>query len=144
MGDIIYLLMLTICGIVLLGLGYFMFFGKLSPIYPYLPWGTKAGSSDEPGKSKSCPVCRYKLEKGELVKTFVYPTSSKNKDRMVHIRGCSRCLVNNEIQRRCPVCKSSLLVEDYLVSRMFERAFSKNHVHVLGCNHCRKPRKLDR
>ena len=134
-------MIMTICGIVLLGFGYFLFFGKLSPIYPYLPWGKKDRNLVEPGKSRHCPLCRYMLANGELVKTFVYPASSNNKDRMVHIKGCSRCLNNNEIQRRCPVCKSSLSIDDYLVSRMFERSRSKNHVHVLGCNHCRKPRK---
>jgi hypothetical protein len=29
-------------------------------------------------------------------------------------------------------------LDDFLIARMFERQFQKNHIHVLGCNHCRK------
>jgi hypothetical protein len=35
-----------------------------------------------------------------------------------------------------------LELSDYLISRMFERPNRHNHVHVLGCNHCRKTGSL--
>jgi hypothetical protein len=78
-----------------------------------------------------------KLLKGEQVKTVVFPSAAGGIDQLMYMKGCHSCLENG-VPRRCPVCKKKLSLEDFLVARMFERARRKNHIHVLGCNHCRK------
>jgi len=138
MGKFIHILLMTICGIVLLWFGYTLFFGKLSPFYPSLPWSKKKKFKGTPGDAKVCPVCSMLMLKGDLLKTVVFPPKNPESiDRIMYIKGCFSCL-NNNVPRRCPICKTKLSVEDFLVARMFERPFTKNHVHVLGCNRCRK------
>jgi hypothetical protein len=136
MGDLLQTLVLVICGIIFLFLGYFLFFGTYSPIYRYLPWAKKSASKIKPDDFQSCPVCSKRILKGE-VKTVVFPASSGRADRLMHIKGCVSCL-EKDLPRRCPVCKANMSLEDFLVARMFERPFRKNHIHVLGCNHCKK------
>jgi hypothetical protein len=76
--------------------------------------------------------------KGELIKTVVFPAASADSiDRLMHIKGCDSCLENG-LHRKCPICRANLTVDDFLVARKFDRPFKKSHVHVLGCNHCRK------
>jgi len=138
MGVYIQILSLVIVGIVLLWLGYSIFLGPISPFYPHwLPWGKKKTAKGQPGDPQVCPLCSMKLLKGDLVKTLAYPSISGGRDRLMYIRGCISCL-ENDLPRRCPICGVPLSTDDYLVSRMFERRHQKNHVHVLGCNHCRK------
>ena len=118
-----------------------MFFGPMSPVYPYLPWSKtkKVGLSDKgrPGDPMICPVCSIRMLRGELVKTIAFATGVRSKDRLVHIKGCRSCLENN-VPRRCPICRHKMTTRDYLVSRMFDRPERKNHIHVLGCNYCKK------
>jgi len=138
MGKFIHIFLMIICGIVLLWFGYTLFFGKLSPFYPSLPWSKKKKFKGTPGDAKVCPVCSMLMLKGDLLKTVVFPPKNPESiDRIMYIKGCFSCL-NNNVPRRCPICKTKLSVEDFLVARMFERPFTKNHVHVLGCNRCRK------
>ena len=137
MGDILQVFVFIICGIVLLWLGYYLFFGPLSPIYPHLPWSKKRRPDIVPKISQYCPVCSYQLKKGEQLKTVVFPSRSMYKDRIMHIHGCPYCL-ENRVPRKCPVCKRNISNSDFLLARMFERSMQKNHVHVLGCNKCRK------
>ena len=139
MGDLIQVFIFIIIGIVLLWFGYYLFFGPLSPIYPYLPWNKKKVIIGKPGDPQVCPVCRMKMLKGELVKTIAYAPGSQSIDRIVHIKGCTSCLdLGKNLPRRCPICEAKLSVDDYLISRMFERRYQKNHIHILGCNKCRK------
>ena len=137
MTDMLQILIFIIIGLVLLWLGYTLFLGHLSPIYPYLPWIKNKIIMNKPGDPATCPVCSMKMLKGELVKTIAFSGSSQSIDRLVHIKGCLSCL-EKDLPRRCPVCGAKLSVDDYLISRMFERRFQKNHIHVLGCNKCRK------
>jgi len=141
MGDFLQILLFVICGIVLIWIGHFLFFGPMSPIYPYLPWSKDRKSTysnkGKPGDPQVCPVCSIKMLRGELVKTVAFATGPRSKDRLVYIKGCYSCLRNN-VPRRCPICHKRITVDDYLVSRMFDRPDRKNHIHVLGCNHCRK------
>jgi hypothetical protein len=138
MEKYIHIFLLIICGIVLLWFGHFLFFGKPSLFYPGLPWSKKKKFRGTPGEPQVCPVCSILMSKGDLLKTAVFPPKNPDSiDRTMHIKGCHSCL-NNGVPRRCPVCKADLSVDDFLVARMFERPFSKNHVHVLGCNHCRR------
>jgi len=138
MGDYIQLLLYIIVGFILLGFGHFLFFGPMSPVYPYMPWSKKKPlPPGRPGDPQVCPVCATRLVRGELVKTVAFATGVNSKDRIVYINGCRNCLHRN-MPRRCPVCKQGMSLKDHLVSRMFDRPNQKNHIHVLGCNLCRK------
>jgi hypothetical protein len=140
MGDYIQVLALIVAGILLFWFGYSLFFGPMSPFYPgwfpWSKWGKKENDKGTPGDPQVCPICSFKLDKGEKVKTLAFPSMSGGRDRMMYIRGCYTCL-NNNVQRRCPVCGIELGLDDYLVARMFERSNTRNHIHVLGCNHCK-------
>jgi len=141
MGDFFQIFFLIICGIVLFGIGYYLFFGPMSPVYPYLPWSKNKKSPSSgigrPGDPMVCPICSIKLLRGELVKTVAFATGVRSSDRIVYIKGCYSCL-EKDIPRRCPICKQMMSLTDHLVSRMFDRQHQKNHIHILGCNHCRK------
>jgi hypothetical protein len=137
MTSPIYIFLLIIIGIILFWLGYFLFFGPLSPLYPYLPWSKKKITVGKLGDPQVCPICFMKLLNGELIKTVAFPSSKGGTDRIMHIKGCYSCL-ENDLPRKCPICKAKLALDDFLVSRMFDRRFKKNHVHILGCNQCRK------
>jgi len=145
MGSYIQVLALVVSGIVLVWFGYSLFLGPLSPFYPGLffrkGWKKKENIMGEPGDPQVCPVCSIKLERGELVKSLAFPSITGGKDRLMYIRGCYSCLHSN-LPRRCPICGINLGVNDYLISRMFERAANRSHVHVLGCNHCKKTGSL--
>ena len=139
MGIFIQVWALIIIGIFLLWFGYTIFLSPLSPFYPgWFPWGLwklkrEKGRPDDP---QVCPVCSIRLFKGELVKSVAFPSLNMGIDRLMYIKGCYNCL-NENVQRYCPICGSSLSIDDFLVSRMFERVGRKNHVHVLGCNKCK-------
>ena len=123
----------------LLWFGYTLFFNIGMPVWGY-------GSSRKrrslhprelsfPGAPQTCPVCSTKLIEGELVKSLAFPSLNGGKDRLMHIKGCLYCL-GGERERICPVCGHSLLKDELLICRMFERP-RRPHVHVLGCTHCR-------
>ena len=141
MGNYIQFLALTITGIVLLWIGYSIFLSPISPFYPvFFPWrnwGKKENIMGEPGDPQVCPVCSIRMKKGGLVKSVAFPSVSGGMERLLHINGCFSCLYD-DMPRRCPVCGSRLSIKDFLVSRMFERVGRNNHVHVLGCNQCRR------
>jgi len=133
-----HILLMIIFGIVLVWFGHFLFFGPPSPFYPNLPWSKEKEFKGSPGEAKVCPVCTMLMMKGDRLKTIVFPPRKSNDiDCIMHIKGCYSCL-NNEVPRRCPVCKAKLNVDDFLLARMFKRPGKKNHVHVLGCNRCKK------
>ena len=143
MAEHIQILIFAVIGIILLWIGFTLFFGRLSPFYPYFFSGKKKSDKKDnlkgqPGDPKTCLVCSMKLIKGGLVKTTAFPSVSGGKDRLMYIRGCNICL-NGKAPRVCPICKSNLSISDYLVSRFFDRLKKrKNHVHVIGCNKCKK------
>ena len=141
MGSYLQVLALVVFGIILLWFGYSLFFGRLSFIFSKKSSSKKRGKKDDykgnPGDPQVCPVCSIKLERGDQVKTIAFPSLSGSIDRMMYIRGCISCLENN-VPRRCPICRIDLSLSDYLIARMFERPNNRSHVHVLGCNHCKK------
>ena len=147
MGLYIQILGFTIAGIILLWLGYQLFFGTLSPFYPgWLSWNSWKKKQDMKGKvgdPQVCPLCTMRLDRGELVKSMAFPSISGGRDRLMYICGCYSCL-NHNLPRRCPVCETALGINDYLVSRMFERPGNRNHVHVVGCNRCKNTGSLAR
>ncbi|GHV72024.1 hypothetical protein AGMMS49928_26980 [Spirochaetia bacterium] len=144
MGLYIQIFSLIATGIFLLWFGYTLFFR----------WASSGGGKKErfgqswlqkqpevfqhgyAGAAQTCPVCAAKLPSGELVKSTAFP-SFNGKDRLMHIQGCLYCL-SGERDRICPVCGAILNTDEILISRIFERPFRNPHVHVLGCNRCRK------
>ncbi|MDR0324336.1 MAG: hypothetical protein LBI12_07810 [Treponema sp.] len=148
MGVYVQVLALIVIGIFLLWFGYTIFLGSFSPSYsgvsPWRDWRKKGNEyRGEPGDPQICPICSMKLDKGELVKTLAFPSITGGMDRLMYIRGCYSCLQNN-LPRKCPICGSGMNDKDFLVSRMFERPNRKNHVHVVGCNHCKRTGSLAR
>jgi hypothetical protein len=145
MGDLLQTLGLIVAGILLFWFGYTLFFGPNSPFYPggfsWSKWGKKKNYKGQAGMPQVCPVCSARLDKGELVKSLAFPNVTGGSDRLMYIKGCFTCL-ERDVPRRCPVCGLSLSMEDYLVSRIFDRPHGKNHVHVLGCNHCKNMGKI--
>jgi hypothetical protein len=141
MGSYLQILAFVVFGIVLLWFGYSLFFGRLSFIFSKKSSSKKHEKKDnnkgKPGDPQVCPVCSVRLKRGEQVKTTAFPPLSGSIDRMMYIRGCINCLENN-MPRRCPICGIDLDINDYLVARMFERPNRRSHVHVLGCNRCKK------
>ena len=146
MGSYFQTLIFVIIGIVLLWFGYSLFFGRLALSlfggsdrkrhkHPY----NQPGSV--PGEPQVCPVCSSRLNKGDLVKSLAFPSVTGGKDRLMYIRGCYYCLFE-DLPRRCPVCGINLDDDDYLIARMFERSNRHNHVHVMGCNVCKKSGRL--
>lgn len=137
----IQILSLVIVGIILLWFGYTLFLSPISPFYPgwwpWKDWRRKEDVKGTPGDPQVCPVCSIKLYSGELVKSVAFPSLSGGRDRLMYIKGCYSCL-KNDFPRHCPVCGSDLSIDDFLVSRMFERVGRNNHVHVLGCNKCKR------
>jgi len=135
------ILALVIVGIILLWIGFTLFLGPIPLFFPgmfsFENWKKKKDARGEPGDPQICPVCSIRMRRGERVKSVAFPSLTGGRDRLMYIKGCFSCLIE-KVPRRCPVCRSRLSTEDFLVSRMFERVGRNNHVHVLGCNRCKK------
>ena len=142
MRDFIQILIFVIMGAVFLWFGYSLISGHLARFRADRPprldkRSKKAVPSGDPGDPQVCPICSSKLEQGDLVKTLTYPSITGGNDRLMHIKGCKFC-IEGRLERHCPVCKKPLGYDDILVARMFERKRRRNHVHVVGCNQCRR------
>ena len=127
----------VIVGVALLSFGFTLVMGhwgktRLSR-FERLPKAKKEPSGD----FQACPICSTKLKKGDLVKTLAFPSITGGKDRLMHVKGCAYC-IDGRRERNCPVCGASLGLEDILVARIFERAHHRAHVHIIGCNKCRR------
>ena len=132
----------VIIGIALLWFGYTLFFQMGIPALGGLGRKRRAPKprgESSPGEPQTCPVCSAKLHQGELVSSAAFPSLNGGKDRFMHIRGCHYCLMGDR-NRVCPVCGNILDGTEILVSRLFERAGRRSHVHVIGCSRCRGPR----
>ncbi|GHT65541.1 hypothetical protein FACS1894110_07670 [Spirochaetia bacterium] len=150
-----YIFILIVIGILLLWIGFTLFFGNRRGRGR---GGNKGGHGPSAGKHRRgqvsqesieegiagdpqvCPICSAKLPKGELVKSSAFP-SLNGRDRLMHIQGCVYCLKGKR-PRYCPVCGASLRDDEYLISRIFERP-GRSHVHVIGCNQCRGLHAID-
>jgi hypothetical protein len=160
MDSLVYILILVIIGVLLLWIGYTLFFGSGATHgrgrsghggHGMSAGKHKQGRDRESGNSgpieegiagapQTCPVCSAKLPKGELVKSSAFP-SLNGRDRLMHIQGCIYCIEGNR-PRRCPVCDVVLKDDEYLISRIFERP-GRSHVHIIGCNRCRGLHAMD-
>jgi len=137
MQNYVQLLIFVIIGVALLSFGYTLFTGfwaRMRLNRSGLPRKSKGGSPDDP---QSCPICSSKLKKGDLVKTLAFPSITGGKDRLMHIRGCAYC-ISGRLERYCPVCGTPLDLDDILVARIFERPNRRAHVHITGCNKCKR------
>jgi hypothetical protein len=139
MQEFLQLLAIVIAGVALLSFGFTLFIGQWAKMRSNLddkPQGEKSSS-----EFQACPICSKKKKKGDLVKTLAFPSITGGKDRLMHIRGCAYC-INGGMNRNCPVCGVSLSLDDILVARIFERPNRRAHVHIIGCNKCRRVGKL--
>lgn len=103
---------------------------------------TGADSGGKAPRGRPCPLCGSLLARGERVRSVVYPSGKE--DRMMEIHGCPHCETpmnragQAAIERRCPVCKTVLTAGEVVYARVFVRQNKRQHVHVLGCPHCRR------
>jgi len=135
MQEYLQLLTFVIVGVALLSFGFTLFIGQWAKMRSNRDdWPREEKSSSE---FQACPLCSTKLKKGDLVKTLAFPSITGGKDRLMHVRGCAYCL-NGGRGRNCPVCGVSLSLDDILVARIFERPHHRAHVHIIGCNKCRR------
>jgi hypothetical protein len=146
MGEYLQTLGFTIAGVFLLWFGYSLFFGRLAASFAGEAGEKKRKHPHQrpggtPGDPQVCPVCSSKLNRGQLVKSVTFPSITGGIDKLMYIRGCYFCL-NGDLPRNCPICGVDLGYDDHLIARMFERRDRHNHVHVLGCNFCRRSAKL--
>ena len=141
MGTVLQMLILTLIGVILLWFGFNLFFavpgGIPMPVFKKRNRRSRFKEEGIPGAPRTCPVCCVKLEKGERVKSSAFP-SMGGYDRLMHISGCYYCLEGDR-RRICPVCKTELREEEFLVARLFEKP-ARSHVHVLGCSCCKVKR----
>jgi len=139
MRDYLEILSFIIFGVMLLWFGFNLFMGQWSKMsYARKDRSQAKGSAGDP---QVCPICSSKLIRGDLVKTLAFPSLTGGKDRLMHIRGCAYC-IDGAIMRKCPVCGTSISITDILVARIFERPRRRAHVHIIGCNICKRVGKL--
>ena len=97
----------------------------------------KYKGTEDSGGLMICPLCLFKMENSEMIKTTAFPPMIKGaKNRLMHIHGCVYC-IDGKRERICPVCGKAIGVKDFLVARIFDRSIRRSHVHVLGCTQCR-------
>ncbi|MDR0512791.1 MAG: hypothetical protein LBG93_06785 [Treponema sp.] len=145
MREIVEVLVFVIIGIILIWVGYALFFRMGIPAFGgvrgFRLGKRRANKNERGGKAgdpQICPVCAGKLDSGQLVSSLAFPSLNGGNDRFMHIRGCSDCL-RGKRERICPVCNKVLKGEEILICRLFERTLRKPHVHVLGCTTCKGP-----
>ena len=104
---------------------------------PAKPPMKKYKGSEDSGGLMICPICLFKMENSEMIKTTAFPPMTPDaKDRLMHIHGCVYCK-DGKRERICPVCGKTISVKDFLIARIFDRSIRRSHVHVLGCTQCR-------
>jgi RNase P subunit RPR2 len=88
---------------------------------------------------QKCPICDSPLFPGENIISKVYRPMNVP-DQLCTISGCPHCYPSTEkgVSRICPVCHSSIPLSGYLTARLFNEKNNKKHVHILGCQNCRK------
>jgi hypothetical protein len=135
MLEYLQILAFVMIGIALLWFGFTLFIGQWAQMR--IERAGRPPKKGEPGDPQICPICSSKLIRGDLVKTLAFPSITGGKDRLMHIRGCAYC-IDGALKRSCPVCGVALSVTDILVARIFERPHRRAHVHIIGCNKCRR------
>jgi hypothetical protein len=136
MDAYIQILVPVIAGMLLLWLGYRIFFGMKRRTHTPAGMRKKSSAPSGPGSPRSCPVCSAQLFHGEQIQSVAFPPSTGT-DRLMHISGCIYCM-NGGRRRICPVCGAVLVPGEVLIARFFEKP-PRSHVHVLGCSQCRGP-----
>ena len=143
MRDLLQILAFVIIAIVLLWFGFGLIMGQWERMrvqkMRHKTWSRRPDQGAD--TLESCPICSSKLRRGDLVKTLAFPSITGGKDRLMHIRGCIYC-IDGGLKRKCPVCHAALDTTDVLVARIFERPDTRAHVHITGCNKCRRTGKI--
>ena len=150
------IIVIIIVGFILVFLFYFLVYSIRLPSFGKRAKKQKSGPEEgRAGDPQTCPVCSAKLNEGQLVSSAAFPAAKGSNDRLMHIRGCTYCLLGDR-ERTCPVCLISITTEEHLVSRLFdrspelsmgrftkhynERSTQRSHVHIVGCSKCKGPR----
>lgn len=109
----------------------------LAVLFVLLLGGGKREETPRPVPAvKTCPLCGSGLQKGETVRSVLYPASKGAPDRLMEIRGCPRCYPPPASEKRiCPVCGKEVPRDGDVIARVFETK-GRTHVHVLGCSGC--------
>jgi len=105
-----------------------------------------SGSGAKPPKYKGtsdsgglmiCPLCLFKMDNSEMIKTTAFPPMTP--DAKDRLMHIHGCVycMDGKRERICPVCGKAIGVNDFLVARIFDRSIRRSHVHVLGCTQCR-------
>ncbi|MDR0289644.1 MAG: hypothetical protein LBI06_01760 [Treponema sp.] len=143
MQDFLQMLIFVIIAVALIWFGFTLFAGRFSKLYSDHKFHAWLRDKPEKGThpNETCPICSSRLNRGDLVKTLAFPSITGGKDRLMHIKGCAYC-IDGYLERKCPVCGTELDITDVLVARIFERPGRKAHVHIAGCNKCRRSGKL--
>jgi hypothetical protein len=139
MWEYLQILSLIIIGLVLLWFGFTFFVRQWAKIR--LERASRVPKPENTGDPQICPICSSKLIRGDLVKTLAFPSITGGKDRLMHIKGCAYC-IDGAVKRSCPICGVSMSITDILIARIFERPHRRAHVHIVGCNKCRRVGKL--
>jgi len=137
MQEYLQLLTFVVVGVALLSFGFTLFMGHFGKMRSSRNDPLRGLTKESSSEFQACPICSTKLKKGDLVKTLAFPSITGGKDRLMHVRGCAYC-IDGRKARNCPVCGTSLSLTDILVARIFERAHHRAHVHIIGCNKCRR------
>lgn len=84
-----------------------------------------------------CPVCNTPLAQGEDMRSRIFRPMNTPDQRMT-ILGCPHCYPQMEtgVQRMCPVCRSPVPLDGYLIARLFNKPDGKKHVIITGCTTC--------
>ncbi len=102
----------------------------------------KKAPPQPPKNSAPCPVCRSMLGEGEKV----YSTARRlsDKEKLLHISGCPRCLYG-DARRVCPVCGAELTRDEILAAKMdvgagggsvVTNGSTVGRVKIFGCSRC--------
>lgn len=166
MDSFVHILILVVIGILLLRIGYMLFFGSGHGEAGAGCGGDRGGSKGRDGgrRNHGIPAGKHRpgrrreqtagasIEEGVAGDPQVCPVCSAKlpqgelvkSSAFPSLNGKDRLMhirgcvycIEGKRPRRCPVCGVTLKDDEYLISRIFERP-GRAHVHVIGCNRCR-------
>ena len=97
----------------------------------------KYKGTEDSGGLMICPLCLFRMDNSEMIKTTAFPPMTP--DAKDRLMHIHGCVycMDGKRERICPVCGKAISVKDFLVARIFDRSIRRSHVHVLGCTQCR-------
>ncbi len=127
---------------------YFLSFIAVCVIVAFLCWSilqarrkNQKNQKTKNVQSVKCPLCQTSLFVGENIYSKIYRPMNVP-DQYCTISGCPHCfpVCESGVKRVCPVCHKEVSLNQNLTARLFNKAFGKKHVHILGCSNCHAPR----